>query len=90
MGFKLEPLETDNSNKQYTDWLSNKCQPNFWLTPDSSSSCGPYKPTSDMAENQDNYSAEHLDLDIRNHDTIGMIAIDSNKQIAVGMEIFNS
>lgn len=81
-GFKLESLETENSNKQHNDWLKNNCQPNFWINmePDPSTSCGPYRPNSKLKESDD-YTVE---LDIQSHDTIGMIAIDLNGEIAVG------
>lgn len=71
-GFKLESLETENSNKQHQDWLDNNCQPNFWskVSPDPSKSCGPYH-LSDESNELENYSIETFPSDSRHHDTIG-------------------
>lgn len=30
MGFKQESLQTDESKEMWTQWKTNKCQPNFW------------------------------------------------------------
>lgn len=30
MGFKNESLVTEQSNNLWSDWKSNRCQPNFW------------------------------------------------------------
>jgi len=30
MGFKQESLQTNESKEMWTQWKTNKCQPNFW------------------------------------------------------------
>lgn len=85
--FKYESLETVNSNRQHDDWLKNNCQPNFWrmMSPDPTNSCGPYKPINlNPSFSDDHQLNETLEKDIRNHDTIGMIAIDLNGHLAAG------
>lgn len=46
MGFQQEDLHSVESMSKWIDWFKNNCQPNFRknVMPDSSSSCGPYKP----------------------------------------------
>ncbi len=47
MGFQLESLTSSVSKQDYTQWVSNQCQPNYWknVLPDPSGNCGPYHPT---------------------------------------------
>ncbi|KYM94138.1 PREDICTED: N(4)-(Beta-N-acetylglucosaminyl)-L-asparaginase-like [Cyphomyrmex costatus] len=80
MGFKQESLQTDESKKMWTQWKANKCQPNFWknVTPDPTSSCGPYCPIDIEDDKNEVVGSEE------NHDTIGILAIDSQRRIAVG------
>ncbi|PBC30116.1 N(4)-(Beta-N-acetylglucosaminyl)-L-asparaginase-like [Apis cerana] len=83
MGFKKESLQTEESKKMWLDWKTKKCQPNFWknVNPDPTKSCGPYRSKDFM----DNNLEEHLSyVTEENHDTIGVIAIDSNGHIAAG------
>lgn len=50
------------------------------VSPDSTKSCGPYKPLPEFREKCDSAEAH----DIRgNHDTVGMIAVDHNGDLAV-------
>ncbi|XP_018593859.1 N(4)-(beta-N-acetylglucosaminyl)-L-asparaginase isoform X2 [Scleropages formosus] len=81
MGFTAEDLTTNTSLDTFKNWLNNKCQPNYRknVSPDSSASCGPYKPG---AISQKKRKVEHLD--ISSHDTIGMIVINSTGSIAAG------
>jgi N4-(beta-N-acetylglucosaminyl)-L-asparaginase len=83
MGFKEESLKTLDSFKKWNDWINNECQPNFRrnVTPDPTKNCGPYKPISNAI-----YSDRKLNSNVSNksHDTIGMIAIDSNGNICAG------
>ncbi|CAG5104358.1 Similar to N(4)-(Beta-N-acetylglucosaminyl)-L-asparaginase (Fragment) (Spodoptera frugiperda) [Cotesia congregata] len=84
MGFKQESLTTDFSKNMWESWIKNACQPNFWknVSPNPSASCGPYTPLPEQ-KNEDNY-LESFDIDEDNHDTIGVIAMDSNGKIAAG------
>ncbi|XP_031626450.1 N(4)-(Beta-N-acetylglucosaminyl)-L-asparaginase [Contarinia nasturtii] len=83
MGFKNESLTTQQSNDMWKQWKSNRCQPNFWtnVQPDSTRFCGPYEPT--MA-NSVYGNMGNNEFNSQNHDTIGMIAIDSDGNIAAG------
>ncbi|XP_075168206.1 N(4)-(Beta-N-acetylglucosaminyl)-L-asparaginase [Haematobia irritans] len=84
MGFKRESLTTDKSKQMWQEWRDNNCQPNFWINvdPDPSLSCGPYKPKlMDVNDKQSYYSYK---VDQWNHDTIGMIVIDSKGHIFAG------
>ncbi|XP_054153801.1 N(4)-(Beta-N-acetylglucosaminyl)-L-asparaginase-like [Oppia nitens] len=81
MGFKEQNISSDWSEKTYQQWKQNNCQPNYWrnVEPDPKTSCGPYKPvkreTPQVDQNLVSYD---------NHDTIGMVVIDSNGNLAVG------
>ena len=73
--------------QKWKDWKSNNCQPNFRTSvkPDPTKSCGPYKPD----YNVNTEESKHLrwnrpTFDQGNHDTIGMIAVNSDGRIAVG------
>lgn len=93
-GFKEESLTSDKSQKIQQDWLANNCQPNYWknVSPDPKTSCGPYKPTKLAHEQQSHpknspryyYTTEEADLELKGHDTIGMVAIDARGKIASG------
>ena len=88
MGFKEENLTTKESANIQTQWLKNKCQPNFWVDvyPNPEHSCGPYSPVSlsfkDSLKTDDKEAKQKFSTE--NHDTIGMIAIDSDNKIAGG------
>lgn len=87
MGFPIESLSTDGSEREYSKWRNNSCQPNYWkhVSPDPSSNCGPYKPiTSKDHSSSHSGLSRRNSISIENHDTIGLIAIDSNGDIAVG------
>lgn len=75
MGFKVESLETNTSRDMWLKWKEQNCQPNFWMnvSPDSQKSCGPYTP-----QKLKNIFNE------KNHDTIGMVAVDGEGHIAAG------
>ncbi|XP_076652163.1 N(4)-(Beta-N-acetylglucosaminyl)-L-asparaginase-like [Halictus rubicundus] len=83
MGFKEESLQTEESKKMWLDWKANNCQPNFWknVNPDPMKSCGPYRSMDKLENTIEVYES---DVDEENHDTIGVIAIDSNGHIAAG------
>ncbi|KAL4618226.1 N(4)-(beta-N-acetylglucosaminyl)-L-asparaginase isoform X2 [Arapaima gigas] len=81
MGFVAEDLTTNTSLDTFTSWLNSKCQPNFRknVSPDSSTSCGPYKPGVVLREKQ---RVQHLD--VHSHDTIGMVVINRTGSVAAG------
>lgn len=83
MGFKEEDLHSKESIEMFETWKKNKCQPNYWknVSPDPKTSCGPYKPlpASEMVRDHRRNKA-----DSNNHDTVGMIVIDVNGDIAAG------
>ncbi|KAJ8262212.1 hypothetical protein GJAV_G00163870 [Gymnothorax javanicus] len=81
MGFTSEDLTTNKSLSIFTEWLKNNCQPNFRknVSPDPSTSCGPYKPsTQPQRRKRGNL------MDFHAHDTIGMIVINQAGQVAAG------
>ncbi|XP_070553566.1 N(4)-(Beta-N-acetylglucosaminyl)-L-asparaginase-like [Ptychodera flava] len=78
--FEDESLKTNKTRVNYDNWNENNCQPNFWenVTPDPSTSCGPYTP----AQPPSRETAAKIDKD--NHDTIGIVVIGSDKNVACG------
>ncbi|XP_024883807.1 N(4)-(Beta-N-acetylglucosaminyl)-L-asparaginase-like isoform X2 [Temnothorax curvispinosus] len=80
MGFKKESLQTNESKEMWTQWRANKCQPNFWrnVVPDPTTACGPYR-ASDVEEDGSMPVGSE-----ENHDTIAIVAIDSQTRIAAG------
>ncbi|XP_003221688.1 N(4)-(beta-N-acetylglucosaminyl)-L-asparaginase [Anolis carolinensis] len=84
MGFPAEDLTTHNSLSIYLKWLNQSCQPNFWknVTPDASKSCGPYKQTGKF--NKEEQNVLERNIQVQNHDTIGMIVIGKTGSIAAG------
>ncbi|XP_050726312.1 N(4)-(Beta-N-acetylglucosaminyl)-L-asparaginase-like isoform X3 [Eriocheir sinensis] len=85
MGFQEENLTTPTSAHMHQEWLDNNCQPNFWVdvTPDPTTSCGPYKPINPKASKAA-IAKEGKNFNRFSHDTIGMIAIDAKGHIAGG------
>ncbi|CAG0914821.1 unnamed protein product [Notodromas monacha] len=83
MGFQETSLSTDLSKQIHSNWTANNCQPNFWrnVTPDPRQSCGPYSPIKGPSSQPQSASES---VSERNHDTIGMIAIDGDGKIAAG------
>lgn len=84
MGFKKQSLSTPNSESMHNDWKIRNCQPNFWINvlPNPSMSCGPYEPVT----NQETRSVNDINsfFTSNNHDTIGMVVIDKQGNIASG------
>jgi len=82
MGFPEENLTTDVSIEMHKNWTSQNCQPNFWrnVYPDPTTSCGPYQ--IDPLQKIKLASTSTRAIDRFNHDTIGMVAIDSQGKIA--------
>lgn len=90
-GFLEESLATNDSISMWEHWKHNKCQPNYHVNtiPDSTTSCGPYSPgTTEMQCNamQQLVAVDDasIPIDQQNHDTIGMVAIDTSGTIAAG------
>lgn len=85
MGFKEENLTTKQSLETHKKWIDESCQPNKWknVEPDPTTSCGPYRPLNpkSLKLSQD---CNGKAVDIDNHDTIGMIAIDQDGNICAG------
>ncbi|XP_064636829.1 N(4)-(Beta-N-acetylglucosaminyl)-L-asparaginase-like [Lineus longissimus] len=81
MGHTEEDLHSNSSRLEWKKWLSGNCQPNFRqnVEPDSKQSCGPYKP---KFPSTPHHPTGHLDPS--NHDTIGMMSVDSHGNIAAG------
>ncbi|KDR17001.1 N(4)-(Beta-N-acetylglucosaminyl)-L-asparaginase [Zootermopsis nevadensis] len=87
LGFKEETLETGKSRKMWQQWKENSCQPNFWVNvkPDPTKFCGPYKSDTSITKRQEgNYPKHRSVFNDKNHDTIGMVAIDTAGRIAAG------
>ncbi|KMQ94247.1 n-beta-n-acetylglucosaminyl-l-asparaginase [Lasius niger] len=85
MGFKKESLTTNESLQTWTQWKANNCQPNFWknVVPDPTASCGPYTPKN-IQDNGNSYEEYTTEGSEENHDTIGVLAIDSQGRTAAG------
>uniref|UniRef100_A0A7E4WB92 N(4)-(beta-N-acetylglucosaminyl)-L-asparaginase n=1 Tax=Panagrellus redivivus TaxID=6233 RepID=A0A7E4WB92_PANRE len=86
MGFQESSLITNVSTTMHTEWLNNNCQPNFWrnVAPNPLKTCGPYKPNQNAAKFSLN-SKEPLNAFSQvSHDTIGMVVIDTNGDVAAG------
>ncbi|XP_032672100.1 N(4)-(Beta-N-acetylglucosaminyl)-L-asparaginase-like isoform X2 [Odontomachus brunneus] len=83
MGFKEESLETNESRDMWMQWKTKNCQPNFWknVLPDPTTSCGPYRPNNEKNSDYDEYSLIGSE---ENHDTIAILAIDSEGYTAAG------
>lgn len=90
MGFQEETLSTNNSRNIWKKWKKDNCQPNYWMDvePDNKKFCGPYSPVSMNSIYYKNNFDEQLKSDDafseKNHDTIGMIVIDSDNNIVAG------
>lgn len=87
-GYKPTSLDTSKSHNLWIKWQKNNCQPNFrksadWV-PDPVTSCGPYR-TNVSDINSPKLKDQRINkLDINNHDTIGVIALDAYGSMAVG------
>ncbi|KAK3703351.1 hypothetical protein RRG08_011217 [Elysia crispata] len=82
MGFKRESLSTNRSRQMHLSWKENKCQPNFRknVVPDPKTSCGPYSPKT--TNGPEDRISKGISPD--NHDTIGMVVIDSVGNVWAG------
>lgn len=87
MGFQSESLTTAESKDMWLHWTAENCQPNFWrnVHPDPKVSCGPYKPQpTPLTRWKEDRARTEYEIGRRNHDTIGMIAIDAASNIHAG------
>ncbi|CAF1375234.1 unnamed protein product [Rotaria sordida] len=82
MGFKEEDLHSNGSIETWNKWKNGNCQPNFRrnVQPDPTTSCGPYTPKPQC----DKEFSSHRQLPYGEHDTIGMVSLDSNGNMAAG------
>ncbi|XP_060741649.1 N(4)-(beta-N-acetylglucosaminyl)-L-asparaginase [Tachysurus vachellii] len=78
MGFRSESLSTNESMQTFSEWLNQKCQPNYRRSvfPDPAVSCGPYKPRAEAKPRQ-----KRGLVTLSSHDTIGMIVIGQSGQV---------
>ncbi|KAG8222341.1 hypothetical protein J437_LFUL001327 [Ladona fulva] len=84
MNFPEEPLYTPDSHAKWREWIHFNCQPNFWknVSPNPKQSCGPYTPNQNSLRKSTKRGSSSFNE--MNHDTIGMIAIDTEGNIAAG------
>ncbi len=86
VGFREENLTTPLSTEMHTSWKNNSCQPNFWrnVFPDPTRFCGPYSLRNFTQVNNavPPIPSPTRIIDRYNHDTIGIVAIDSLGRIA--------
>lgn len=100
LGFKEESLTSKESKMLHQEWLAKSCQPNYWMNvvPDPKQSCGPYHIARENRKSSYNavpdylfevddyyHTAQNLlEVNSANHDTIGMVAVDSKNRVASG------
>lgn len=84
MGFTKESISTEFSRQMIQEWKEKKCQPNYWMNvlPSADKNCGPYEKV--LTDKNELINVKMILNDDKNHDTIGMIAIDKNGNIAAG------
>lgn len=80
LGFVEESLSTNRSTEQWEEWEANGHVPNFWKGNHT------YNDSVSSAISRPNiqYKGAKKQVSKGNHDTIGMVAIDSNGDIACG------
>ncbi|KAI0155230.1 asparaginase [Xylariaceae sp. FL1272] len=85
-GFAVENLTTTDSEASCEDWKAGGCQPNYRInvTPDPSTSCGPYSPLPLNSSDQSYTSKLQTGTTPEGHDTISMIVIHSSGTMAAG------
>lgn len=83
-GFKEEDLTTEKSRAMCEDWRKKGCQPNSRVNvvPDPKNSCGPYTPLGDVLRMTPRDVGK--DDNARGHDTISLIALDKQGNMAAG------
>ena len=91
LGFERQNLSSQESLNVWRDWKENKCQPNYWKNMiNSTKQCGPYQTENDVntdLDQQRDQTVDQTNLRIKNekdHDTIGMVALDKFGNMAAG------
>lgn len=84
MGFLRQTISTDYNVEVINDWKNRNCQPNYWqnVIPSPETSCGPYEKMESISDYD--VTIPVSSADVHNHDTIGMVVIDGNDNIAAG------
>ncbi|KAF7560153.1 hypothetical protein G7046_g3991 [Stylonectria norvegica] len=77
-GFQAENLTTASSAEQCNAWKASRCQPNYRLnvSPDESTSCGPYQPESLVRARGS--------INQASHDTLSLIVLHPDGSMAAG------
>ncbi|KAI0891828.1 asparaginase-domain-containing protein [Annulohypoxylon nitens] len=88
-GFTVENLTTEASATSCAEWHAANCQPNYRInvSPDPSSSCGPYEPVALNSSDEGAYVSELRPRDRgppEGHDTISMITLHTSGTMAAG------
>ncbi|KAJ6634045.1 N(4)-(Beta-N-acetylglucosaminyl)-L-asparaginase [Pseudolycoriella hygida] len=85
MGFKKQSLSTSFNEEVINEWKNRNCQPNYWqnVLPSPEESCGPYKKIESVQESNEIENGMSF-VNEQSHDTIGMLVIDINGNIAAG------
>eukprot|EP01065_Artemidia_motanka_P033358 TRINITY_DN40353_c0_g1_i1.p1 TRINITY_DN40353_c0_g1~~TRINITY_DN40353_c0_g1_i1.p1 ORF type:complete len:367 (+),score=115.97 TRINITY_DN40353_c0_g1_i1:63-1103(+) len=82
-GYNQESLTSDTSRKQHEEWLAASCQPNFFIgMANDTASCPPYHGAGSGARAA--AAVPPLRVGPGNHDTIGMVAVDSEGRVRCG------
>lgn len=93
MGFESSSLNTNYSENVYKNWTNHNCQPNYFMNVyNKTTSCPPYKPIPvkdpkyiSIKQRSMKYRSKNIPkISKSNHDTIGMIAIESGGNMTVG------
>lgn len=91
MGFRRQTVATPASVALWSAWQSANCQPNFWrnVQPNAATACGPYEPLqANRVANGGGAPPEGNRTEHghgpQHHDTIGMIVIDGERNVAAG------
>jgi N4-(beta-N-acetylglucosaminyl)-L-asparaginase len=83
IGIPSENTNTPESLKIYEDWKNSSCQPNFYRNLDGcETQCGPYPPPSSGLKSKMNVHIPWVDEGL--HDTIGVVSIDGDGNMACG------
>jgi len=85
MGFEEESLSTEESDEVYASWVEDNCQPNYYRNVvNKTTQCPPYKPFNVTPPTVD-LNRKELGVGYDNHDTIGMVVVDINGDLACGV-----